>query len=184
MVNSKIARRYSTALLEEADRQSLTDVIVKDAAVVIKAINDSRELQLFFQSPVIDKDKKLSIVTEIFKGKINQLSFSLISLMVSRKREAETKNVFEDFLELRDERNGIAKAEVVTAVELTEEEKKDIKLKIDHYSKLNSLPTFKVDKSVIGGFKIKIKDTILDASIKRQLELLLKKFKEGGVSLN
>lgn len=183
-MNSKIARRYSLALYEEAEIRSILDDVAVDALTVISLIDSSRELELFFKSPIIDKDKKQSIVTEIFEGKINKLSLHMLLLLITRKREPETKNVFEDFLDLKNEKDGILKADVTTAIELNDEEKKNIKTKIDNYSKLNSQPTFRVDDSLVGGFKIKINDTILDASITRQLELLSKKFKEGDISLN
>lgn len=183
-MNSKIARRYSTALYEEAVARSILDKVAVDAMTVIDSIDESRELFLFFKSPIIDKAKKQEIVKEIFEGKINALSLHLILLLILRGREAETRNVFEDFLDLKNNKEGILKADVVTAVELNAEEKNNIKNKIDQFSKLNSQPTFRVDSSLVGGFKIKVNDTILDASITRQLELLSKKFKEGDISLN
>lgn len=183
-MNSKIARRYSTALFEEAIARSILEQVALDAQTVMESIDGSRDLFLFFKSPIIDKKKKQSIVKEIFEGKVNTLTLHLMLLLIIRGREAETRNVFEDFLDFKNDKEGILKADVVTAIELNDEEKSNIKTKIDQYSKLNSQPTFRVDNSLIGGFKIKVKDVILDASITRQLELLSKKFKEGDISLN
>ena len=123
-MNSKIARRYSLALYEEAGIRSILDDVAVDALTVISLIDSSRELELFFKSPIIDKDKKQSIVTEIFEGKINKLSLHMLLLLVTRKREPETRNVFEDFLDLKNEKDGILKADVTTAIELNDEEKK------------------------------------------------------------
>ncbi|MEO8446976.1 MAG: F0F1 ATP synthase subunit delta, partial [bacterium] len=59
-----------------------------------------------------------------------------------------------------------------------------MKEKIDAYTHLKSDMTFEIDKSIIGGFIAKINDTVLDASIKRQLERLKVKFREGNFILN
>jgi len=67
---------------------------------------------------------------------------------------------------------------------LNENEKANMKSKIESYTKLKGELTFELDKSIIGGFVAKIDDTILDASIKRQLEILKDKFKQGDFVLN
>ena len=43
---------------------------------------------------------------------------------------------------------------------------------------------YSIDDTILGGFIAKIGDTMHDASIKHQLELLQKKFIEGRVTLN
>jgi F-type H+-transporting ATPase subunit delta len=43
---------------------------------------------------------------------------------------------------------------------------------------------FKSDQNLIGGFIAKVDDTLYDASIKHQLELLKKQFLTGEISLN
>jgi len=43
---------------------------------------------------------------------------------------------------------------------------------------------FKIDLDLVGGFIAKVGDTLYDASIKHQLELLKKQFLTGELSLN
>ena len=43
---------------------------------------------------------------------------------------------------------------------------------------------FKTDLNLVGGFIAKVNDTLYDASIKHQLELLKKQFLTGEISLN
>jgi sulfopyruvate decarboxylase TPP-binding subunit len=43
---------------------------------------------------------------------------------------------------------------------------------------------FKTDLSLVGGFIAKVNDTLYDASIRHQLELLKKQFLTGEISLN
>lgn len=94
------------------------------------------------------------------------------------------QGLFEDFINLRKEKEGIVDVLVKTSVPLNDEEKKNMNQKIDSYTKLKGNMTYEIDKSIIGGFVAKINDTILDASIKRQLQRLKDKFKEGDFSLN
>ena len=41
-----------------------------------------------------------------------------------------------------------------------------------------------VDKNIVGGFIAQVGDTVYDASVIHQLDLLRKEFKQGGLALN
>ena len=180
----KIARRYSTALYEEAKSKGEVNNVAEDADMILKTIADSRDLELFFKSPIIDKVKKTSVIKEIFGGKVQQVMLNFMLLLVERQRGEHIVEILNDFLELKNEKEGVISVYVTSAVELSDDEKKQVKEKIDSYTKLNTKPSFTVEPNMIGGFKVKIKDVILDASIRHQLEVLRKRFKQGDIALN
>ena len=180
----RISRRYSTALYEEAKQKGELDKVSGDVDGVIDVITSSRDLELFFKSPIIDQKKKEAIVKEIFEGKVAKLTMNFMLLLIQRHRDAHILEILHDYQQLKNEKDGIVSVDVTSAVELTDDEKKQMKEKIDSYTKLNSKLSFKVDPNLIGGFIVKIKDVILDASIRRQLEILRKRFKEGDIALN
>lgn len=181
---TKAARRYTIALYEVALEKGKLDEVAGDISHTLSLINSNKGLELFFASPIVSKSKKLSIVKDIFEGKVSQLTLDFINLLVMRHREALTKGIFEDFINLKKEKDGIVDVSVRTSVPLNDEEKLKMKQKIDLYTKLKSDLSFEIDKDIIGGFVAKINDTVLDASIKRQLERLKKKFREGDFILN
>lgn len=181
---SKAARRYSIALYEVSESQGNIEQVSKDITEVLGLINSNTDLALFLLSPVINRIKKIEIVKEIFGGKLSELTMSFMILLLSRGREKLTKDVFTDFLNLKKEKNGIVDVSVRSSIELSDEEKGRMKEKIDGYTHLKSDMTFEIDKSIIGGFVAKINDTVLDASIKRQLEKLKIKFRQGDFILN
>ncbi|MEO8209576.1 MAG: ATP synthase F1 subunit delta [bacterium] len=181
---TKAARRYTTALYGVAEDQGKLDEVVKDITDALNLINSNKDLELFFVSPIVSKAKKLEVVKEIFGGSMSELTMTFMNLLVSRRRESLTKGIFEDFINLRKEKEGIVDVFVKTSVALNDEEKSNMKKKIDAYTKLKSELNFEIDKNIIGGFVAKINDTILDASIKRQLERLKEKFKQGDFILN
>ena len=181
---ARISRRYSIALYEEAKSIGGLDKTAEDVESVINIIEENRQLRLFFGSPIIDQVKKTAITKEIFEGKISQLMLNFILLLIVRHRDDSILDILKDFQEFKNEKDGIVTVEVTSAIELSDDEKKQIKTKIDTYTKLNSKPAFKVQPDLLGGFVVKIKDVILDASIRHQLELLRKRFKEGSIALN
>lgn len=181
---TKAARRYTTALYAVAQDKGKLDEVTKDIYFALELINSNKNLELFLSSPIISNAKKLAIVKEIFGPNVSELTMNFILLLVSRRRESLAKGIFEDFINLRKEKDGIVDVDVKTSVMLTDEEKALMKQKIDNYTKLKSNLSFEIDKDIIGGFVAKINDTILDASIKRQLQKLKEKFKQGDYNLN
>lgn len=180
----RISRRYSIAMYEEAKSKGIIDQFSEDVDMVLKTIKSNRDLELFFESPIIDKVKKTTVIKEIFEGKVSKLMMNLMLLLVERQRDEHIVDILTNFQELKNEKEGVLTVEVTSAMELTDDEKKQVKEKIDNYTKLNSKPSFKVDANLVGGFVVRIKDVILDASIRHQLEILRKRFKQGDIALN
>lgn len=183
-MNSKASRRYTTAIYEVAKDQGKLEEIAKDFHYVIGLINSNHDLELFFSSPVIPKSKKLEVVKTILTGRVSDLTMTFMILLLERRRGGLTLEILKDFIQLKKEKEGIADVVVKTSVELNDTEKASMKSKIDAYTKLNCILSFETDKTIIGGFVAKIHDTILDASIKRQLEILKNRFRQGDFSLN
>lgn len=183
-MHSKASRRYSLALYGVAEEKNSLDQIIKDINYCLSLTKSNYDLELFFRSPVIPKSKKISVVNEILKGKVSELVMSFIILLLERRRGELMLEIFEDFIKLKKEKDGIVDVLVKTSFPLGEDERSSMKKKIDSYTKKNGNLSFEIDKTIIGGFVARINDTILDASIKRQLEILKDKFRQGDFSMN
>ncbi|MCE1166314.1 MAG: ATP synthase F1 subunit delta [Bacteroidetes bacterium] len=171
-MQSKLIYRYSSALYEASVESKSVKKIAADCAGLIDLIKQSSELQLLFRSPVIDRLKKEKILTALFKGRINGLTLNLLILLVKNGREINTSDVLEGYLNMLDEEEGIIKPVFTSAVELTDKEKTKIKKDLDEMSGKEAQPVYEVDPGIIGGFTIRMKDSIIDGSVKRQLELM------------
>ena len=178
MINKSV-RRYSLALYLTAEKVELIDTVANDFKSLLTLTKKVKKLNSFFISPVINLIKKPKIVDSLFKGKINPLTINFIKLLIARNREMYINEIMEDYLELKDEKEGYIKASVKSTFPLDSERKNKIKNKIDETYNLKSIIDFQIDESLLGGFTIQLNDTILDASVKRQLELLKNKLIES-----
>lgn len=179
---NKAARRYTVALYEVAEEMKLLDETEKDFSAIKKAIEHSKELRAFLRSPVLNAMKKRTVLKEIFGSRINELSMKFIDLLCGNNREGILYDISSDYLNLLNESRGIAEAEIRTVIEIPDKEKKNLVEKLKRYTGKDIKPTFRIDKDIKGGFVAQIKDTIIDASIRRQLELLKEQFKRGSLN--
>lgn len=174
MANSRIAKRYAKALLEIAEESKKLDKITQDIQTIDSLIKISRDIQLFLKSPIIKEEKKKEIIREIFSdGKIDPVTLRFILLLVDKNREGLLHDITKAYQDLYDEKMGIVNAEVVTVIEIDEDEKKKVEQKILELTGANKVKaTYKVDPTIIGGIVIKIGDRVYDGSIRRKIYLL------------
>lgn len=184
MADFRILHRYATSLLETAIEKNNLEVVTSDIKLLVNTLNQNRNLQLMLDSPVVRPEIKLSILKEIFDNKISKDSMTFIEFIISKSRESLLNSICKRFLELQDEHLGIANVFVTTAVDFSNEQKNVLQSKLEKILTKKVRLNFKTDVKLVGGFIAKVEDTLYDASIIHQLEILKKQFLTGEISLN
>ena len=174
MSEYNISLRYANALMNLAEEKNILDSVFSDAELIFNTLSKNREIRTLLSSPVIRGEKKLSIMNEIFVNYISKDSKNFIEFVIGKGREEYLFPIYKKFIELRDEKMGFVNVDVTTAIELSEGQIKLITKKLEEFTTKKVRTDIKTDQKIIGGFLIKIKDTVLDASVKHQLELLRK----------
>jgi F-type H+-transporting ATPase subunit delta len=184
MINHKVSLRYAASLLESSLEKKTLETVSKEVQFVYDTVIKSHDLNRMLNNPVIKAEVKLAVLTEIFKGKINPELMSFISFILQKGREDQLTNILHKFIELRDEQLGIENVTIVTAFDFTDEQTELLRKKFEQRLDKKVRLKFTIDQNMIGGFIAKVKDTVYDASVRHQLELLKKEFLGGGASLN
>lgn len=184
MSNYKVSIRYSSSLLDNAIDKKLLEAVTADVEFILQVFNSSKQLVSVMNSPVIKNQLKISIINEIFKEKINDETLNFLKFVVKKGRENFLIDILNKYLDLKDEHLGIVNVDVRTAFAFDEDQSKSLKENFGKKLNKQIRVNYSIDDTIIGGFIAKIGDTVHDASIKHQLELLKKKFLEGGVTLN
>lgn len=178
-----ITNRYATALLKQAEDTNQFEVVSNDLQMVYDTLESSKELRVALQSPVINDEKKKSILKELFGSKVSKETNNFLNFVVNKNREDILFEITGRFLELRDVKMNIIPAKVTTAVELSTEDKELFKGSLEEYSNKNVRISFDVNPDIIGGFLVQLKDKMLDGSILQQLNLLRKRLAKADQTL-
>lgn len=180
MSEFNVSTRYAKALLELSEEENNFDVISKEMDFVEKTLRDSSELRKVIASPVIEPDKKISIIEAVFKDRVSPEALNFLIFLINKNRDKLFYDIVKRFLELRDVKSGIVNVSVTTAIELPEDEKQKIIAKFEQYSGMQIRAAFKVDENIIGGFLVRLGDTVVDSSVSHQLEKLKKQLKAAA----
>jgi F-type H+-transporting ATPase subunit delta len=179
MRESRAAHRYALALLEVAEEQKKLDDVRKDFEFIQSLMKDSREFVLFLRSPVITTMKKKHTLSEILKGRVSELVFTFVMLLATRGREGVLPEIIQQFNRLRDERLGILNVTTWSAAKFNDAQQQQLVRQLEEVTKKKVHITYELDASLKGGFLVQHEDTVWDASVRHQLEVLKKRFIEG-----
>ena len=127
------------------------------------------------QSPV----KKSALTNSLRRQKIPKEIIGLMTLLIKKGHAKDMCAVFKYFIGLVKEEKKIGSARVVTAIELSGEQKEKVEQKLletTSYEKFEM--NYEVDSSLIGGMVIRIGDRIVDSSIRTKLYELSKNLRK------
>lgn len=175
------AKRYANALFQAGIQENKLDLFLEQLGDVSSAYKSSEELSMFLNHPTITIEEKTSVIENVFKENLDEEIIKLIILLIEHGRSDETTLVFENFKRLVQEHKGIKIAYATTAVKMTEDEIKDLEVKLSAKYDLKVIVENSVDKSIIGGVYLKVDDEVIDGTIKGSLENIQKEvMKQGG----
>lgn len=171
MKSTKSASRYAKALLELAIESNKLDVVSSNMSAIIAANEESNDFKLFLNSPLIQVDKKVSILHQLF-DQFDELSLSFITLIAKNRREYLLAEIASSFDEQLKSHKGIVPVTVVTPKKLDKVTLDAILAKVQPSVKGTIELTELLDEKLLGGFVVKIGNTQIDASVSNQLKNL------------
>jgi len=180
MAEQKVSARYATSLLDSAVQKNLLDTISDDIEFVSSVLKQNPNLNKLLENPVVRTEKKVSILEEVFKNRVEPDTMDFILFVVKKKREEILFSILAKFKELRDLKLGYLNVNVIVASEFTESQKDELKNNLQNILKKKVRMSYKVDEKILGGFIVQAGDTVFNASIKHQLNMLRKHFIEAG----
>ena len=176
MLTSKVAKRYAQGLLNFTQESGTTNSVFGEMGDVVKTIAGSKELQNFFNSPIIDVKKKISVAGEIFKS-FSPVTQNLIQLVIKHGRENQLQNIAQEFINKVEDMKGVQRITLTSAAQLSDENISNILKSSDL---VNHNQTFDVksiiNPNLLGGYILRVGDQQIDQSVKSKLSKLKKEF--------
>ena len=173
------ARRYAQALFLIAEENGDQDQWLADLEVLASSSRNP-DFIAFIDSPKIENVKKIEVLKEAFSKSISDLALNLVSLLATRNYVASLSSIADAFQELVDSEKGVERAEIVSAVKLTDGQEKGVVDKLTQMVGKELSVTTYVDESILGGYLARVGDRLLDGSVKTQLEDMRRELIRGA----
>ena len=180
MTSIRVARRYAAALMATAAGADQLRVIGEDLERIDAVLRGSRELVMVLKSPVISSGKKTAVLDAIFGTRLSDMTKVFLRLLVAKGREDHLSDIIVQFRALRDLREGTIAVDVVSAVALTPAQQRELTRELASYTQKQVRLGFRLDPAIRGGMIVRLGDTVLDGSLRRQLERLRDQLADGA----
>jgi F-type H+-transporting ATPase subunit delta len=177
MQNPRLANRYAKSLLTLAIEKNELDTVYEDIEFLHTVAKVNKEFVVVLRSPVIPSEKKESIISAVTSGRISDLTYLFIRLLIRKGREMNLPDITAAFIEQYKAHRQIYSVKLTTATPASDELKQSIVTQIKSQTALKNIElTAVVDDKLIGGFKLQIGDKLVDASIAYDLNEIRKQF--------
>ncbi len=167
----EIAQVYSRALFEAAEDQDKLDVVREQVGAFADALEENRDLAVFFFSPYFSTEEKKEGLGKVLDGADDTVR-NFLELLVEKHRMPAVYRIRRAYDALWEEANRLLPVEVTSAIELDPETVEQIGAKIGERTGRKVQLESKVDPDILGGIVVRVGDRILDASIANRLESL------------
>jgi F-type H+-transporting ATPase subunit delta len=165
------AARYARALLDVAIKESDPDRVGRDLDTFADLLKGSAELRQALSNPVIPASAKQRLVNELVTRQELQPPVSKLLLMLAeRDRLVLLPDLVEVYRERLMEHQGIIRAEVTSATDLSPERTEQLRQRLAAATGRTVTLTTRTDPALIGGVVARIGSTVYDGSVATQLE--------------
>ena len=169
----EIAEVYARALFEVAKERDILDEIHDDLGAFTKALDENRELAVFFFSPYFSSEEKKNGLKRAVTG-ADPIFMNFLETLLERHRMPVIFRIRARFEQLWDEEKKLLPVEITSSVELDKAIVQSIGERIGEQTGQKVELSSKVDPEILGGLVVRVGNFVLDASIRNRLNQLRK----------
>jgi F-type H+-transporting ATPase subunit delta len=169
----EIARVYGDALFGVAKEQGKLDEVREELAEFADALNDDRDLQVFFFSPYFSSQEKREGIEKAVTGASAEF-VNFLSLLAEKHRMPAIFRIRNHFEDLWAEENKRLEVRVTSAVPLDDSVVRRVGDEIERQTDRKIDLEADVDEDILGGLVLRVGNVVLDASVRAKLNRLKK----------
>ena len=165
MADSKVAKRYAKSFLGLVSEKGQLEEAFNDMSLIQRTTSENHDLAVMFNSPVVNTDKKISILKAIYGKDVSEATMLFLTLITNKRREGNIPAIADSFISQYNVVKGITTAVVTSAAVLSDDAKKRIEDIVQKEVGGTVQLKMEVNPELIGGFILRIGDKQLDTSI-------------------
>jgi F-type H+-transporting ATPase subunit delta len=169
----EIAQVYARSLFEVAEDAGKLDEVREQLGEVADALADDRDLQIFFFSPYFSTKEKSEGLDKAVSG-AEPIFLNFLKLLIEKHRMPVLLRIRRVYDALWEDYNKLLPVQITSAVELDAKIVKHIGDRISEQTGRKVELSANVEPDILGGIVVRVGNHVLDASIRRRLELLRK----------
>ena len=167
-----MTKKYARALYNVAVQQKDVKEVSDRINYITNVMKVVPEFSQLLQTHRVSTENKINILKNVLKDNISPLEIELISDILEHNNILILSDIAKQFEYLVETDSSLVNIAITSATELSAEEVEHIKSNIE--SQLNKKIDVRteIDKSLIGGVRLRVGNIVIDNTISRRLEML------------
>jgi F-type H+-transporting ATPase subunit delta len=166
-----VARPYAEAVFALAREQNALPVWAEMLRLAAQVAADPK-VHAALDNPKLSAADKEALLLTICGNRLNADGRNFVRVLVDAERIGLLPQIRELFGVLKDEADGLARAQITSAFPLGESELAGLKAALEKRFHKKIEATVTVDEALIGGARIVVGDTVIDASVQGELQAM------------
>ncbi len=176
-----VASRYARALVDVVLEQKIDPAAaVQQVNSIIGAIKESDDLRKVWEAPDIPADQKRKLLDAIgAQVGLTRMIRNFFAVLIDHQRIAMVEQIARQFEVELDAELGFAEAQVTSARQLSNEEKREVESRVATMTGKKVRARYAADPELLGGVMVQVGSTIYDGTVRGQLQKLREQLVNG-----
>ena len=162
--------QYANALADVALAQGAADAALKQLNDVAAAFTASSELRNVLASPAVPREAKHGVIEKIAaRAGAGKIIRNFLFVIADHQRTHILPEIVAAFEGVIRQRQGVAEAEISSAIELSAAQKKKFAQTLERITGKKIEAKYSLDPTLLGGAVVRVGDTIYDGSVRSSL---------------
>ncbi len=166
---TRVSEEYAAALFTLAAEENVKREVADSLKTVKALVLEYPDYIDLLASVNIPIDERCEVIDKAFGEDLHEYAVSFIKLICERGHIRDLFECIDEYLKLYEASDGIATANITSAVTLTDEEKETLRKKLEEKLSRKVELVCSVDESILGGVVIRVDGNIMDGSLRTKL---------------
>ncbi|MFI4977088.1 MAG: ATP synthase F1 subunit delta [Solirubrobacterales bacterium] len=175
----ELAQVYGRSLFQVALEKGRLDELREQLVQFADALEEHRELAVFFFSPYFSSIEKQQSLGTLLDG-ADEILLNFLSLLIENHRMPVIFRIRQEYERLWDEENRTLPVDITSAIVLDAATTESLGRAIGERAGRKVTLAARVDPDILGGIIVRVGNSILDASIRNRLEQLRRHVAQGA----
>ena len=168
-----ISTRYARALLKSATDAKLDGQIYQEMMILAKSYVDVPMLRQTIDNPMLEKEKKQTLLETAAGGSPSKLTQTFIALVLKEDRENMVQFMANSYVTLYRKQKNVIRGKLTTAARVSAETEQKMRQMVESQTQGTVEFETEVNPDIIGGFILEYDTYRMDASVKTKLNNIL-----------
>jgi F-type H+-transporting ATPase subunit delta len=167
-----IARNYADTLFALAEREGAEQDWLVMLGEIASIYRDNSAFRSFLHTPRIDPEEKKRMLRSVLEDRYPEPFVTFLMVVLDKRRQGLLPLMEEAYREILNERTGRVHASVTLPFEPDAEFRTELETALSEFLDREVAADFRTDEEIIGGLVVRVKDRVLDGSVRRGLQLM------------